>query len=113
VTGAEAIKALPATVRFGPFTFQIKVRSNHAAHAESEWGRCSPIEHIIYMQEDFPTSVKAADTFLHECLHAIFWTYGVRDDDKEERTVSTAATGLVALHLDNPWLAGWISAALA
>lgn len=109
VTGIEAIDSLPPSIRVGPFDYRIEVWTAMQAAGERKFGACSTCEQKISIQRDMPTAVKAADTLLHEALHAIFWVYNIQDEDKEERSVGILAVALVALHRDNPWLAGWIS----
>ena len=42
------------------------------------------------------------DTLLHEILHGVWNEYNLQEGDDEERTVSTMATGLTQVFLDNP-----------
>jgi hypothetical protein len=112
MTGEEATRALPGSVRVGPFDYAIVLDSTHIASGEGRWGHCAQQAFEIHIQENMPTPIKAVDTFLHECLHAVFWAYGVADEDKEERTVAAISTALTALHRDNHWLGIWIKAAL-
>lgn len=113
MTGPEAIAALPITVRIGPFDFAIKKMSTHVAAGRQQFGEFSCISFEISIQEDIPSAAKAVDTFLHEVLHGIYWSYGFEDEDKEERIVGNMATALTALYRDNPWLSAWISKALS
>lgn len=113
MTGDEAVAALPATIKVAGFDFAIAKMNWHEASSKNRWGECSTAEQTIRMQESFPSPYKAVDTFLHECLHAVYWSYSVRDEDKEERIVATFSTALMTLHRDNPWLAKWIGDALA
>jgi len=47
-------------------------------------------------------------TLIHESLHAIFYTYGMReiidDEEKEEYIVNTISNGLMQVIKDNPKL---------
>ena len=112
MTGDEAVAALPACVRVAGYDFAIAKMNWHETTSKQRWGECSTTEQSIRLQASFPTPFKAVDTFLHEAMHAVFWAYGVHDEDKEERIVATLGTALMTLHRDNPWLAGWIAAAL-
>ena len=113
MTGDEAVAALPASIKVAGYDFAIVRRSRHSQDSVRSWGACATAEQTISVQDSFPTPFKAVDTFLHETMHAIYWAYGVHDDDKEERIVAALSTGLMTLHRDNPWLAGWIRDALA
>lgn len=99
---------LPRRVRVGPFDFKIVIWSPHESHSTGNYGECSTQLATISICREFPTPQKAVDTFLHECLHAIFWAYDIKDEDVEERAVGILATALTALHRDNKWLAPWI-----
>ena len=59
-----------------------------------------------------PSPVKAADTLLHEAGHAIYATYALADEDKEERIVAVFATAWAQVFRDNPWLLGWLARSL-
>lgn len=55
---------------------------------------------------------EALNTILHECLHGIFYTYGIKkvvdDDEKEEQIVSMLGNGLTELFIRNKNLVDWI-----
>jgi hypothetical protein len=59
-----------------------------------------------------PSTAKAADTLLHEAGHAIYATYGLAEEDKEERIVGAFATAWAQVFRDNPWLLAWLKMAL-
>ena len=105
------MQKLPEVVRIGPFDFRIIHWTHHQASSVSRYGECSSIEQAIRLQTDMPSRYKGVDTFLHEVCHAIYWAYGILDDDKEERIVSVLATAMSALYRDNPWLTSWIQSA--
>jgi hypothetical protein len=107
--GAAAIKALPSEIKVGAYTYKIVVMGSQESAAKGRYGECASVELRIGIQEWFASPAKAVDTFLHECLHAVFYERGIENEDKEERTVGILSTGLTALFLDNPWLPGWIS----
>lgn len=47
-------------------------------------------------------------TLVHECFHAAFYTYGMReiieDRDKEEYIVNTLSSAVIQIFKDNPFL---------
>lgn len=110
--GREAIEALPATIRVAGFDFKLEKWTHHQAAGASRYGEFSSIEQTIRVQLDMPSPFKAVDTVLHEISHAIFWVYGVHDEDKEERIVSVLGTAWMTLHRDNPWLIKWLDRVL-
>lgn len=111
-TGRQAIEALPAALRVGPFDFRIDKLSAQRAMGKDCFGEFSPSEGHVALQLDMPSPVKAADTLLHEAGHAIYATYALADDDTEERIVGAFATGWTQVFRDNPWLTEWLRRAL-
>jgi hypothetical protein len=109
--GRQAVDALPASLRVGPFDFDIEKLSAQRAKGHDCFGEFSPCEGHIAVQVDMPSAAKAADTLLHEAGHAIYWTYGLADEDREERIVSTFATAWAQVFRDNRWLLDWIGRA--
>lgn len=106
------IDKLPNTVRVGGFDIRIELMSTHMAAGMQRYGEFSSIEQMIRLQREMSSRFQAVNTFLHEVNHAIFWAYGLEDDDKEERIVSTFGTAQMTLFRDNPWLTKWIAEAL-
>ena len=78
------------------------------SQSKDRYGECSVLAQEIRIASVFSSGHKAVDTFLHECLHGLWATLALQDEDKQERVISTLATGLTMLHRDNPWLAPWI-----
>lgn len=113
MTGVEAVAALPASIKVAGFEVAIEPWPVLTGVATRQFGEWSPLEQTIRIMSAMATPQKAVDTFLHETMHAIYWAYGVHDDDKEERIVAALSTGLMTLHRDNPWLTKWIGDALA
>jgi len=105
------VERLPDKVRVGPYDFWIEKWPATTASDNQRYGEMSSIEQTIRIQLDMPTRYKALDTFFHEVSHAIFWVYGLGDDDKEEETVSVFGTGMAALYRDNPWILDWVKSA--
>lgn len=99
----------PKTVRVGPYQVSVIVESSHWANANQRFGEFSACEMCIRLQPEFACVTKLVDTLLHEILHAIHWAYRIEDEDKEERIVSTTATALTQVLLDNRELATWLS----
>ncbi len=106
------VDRLPAVVRVGLYDFAIEKWHADRAAGARRWGECSCAEMRISIQLDMPTRLKAADTFMHEVQHAVFWSFGVQDEDKEERTIVLMATGLMTVYRDNPWLLDWLKEAV-
>ncbi len=102
------MQKLPVNIRVGAWDFSIeKWHANRAAGAR-RWGECSCTEMRISIQQDMPNRAQAMHTFLHEVSHAVWWAFGVEDEDKEERTVNLSSCGWVCVYRDNPWLLDWL-----
>ncbi len=101
-----------SVVKVGGFDFAIEYMNLHEAAASRRYGECSTIEQLLRFQQEMPSRFKAVDTVLHEIFHAIYWTFGIEDEDKEERIVSALGSAMMQVHRDNPWLAVWINETL-
>lgn len=108
-SGQEAVAALPLFMRVGPFDFCITKWTPAQAQGAQRFGECSPCEQEIRIQSNMTSSPKAADTFLHETLHALYWVADLGDGEKEEHVVGHLSSGLVQLYRDNPWLLTWLA----
>jgi len=109
---SNILEKLPSVVRVAGYDIRIELMSHHQAAGLQRWGEFSSIEQTIRIQREMPSRFKAVDTMLHEINHAIYWAYGIDDEDKEERIVSTFGTAQMTLFRDNPWLTKWIAEAL-
>ena len=105
------VKALPTKVRIGPHDYQIEIWRHAQIVSNDRLGECSHIEATIRVADSFPTAGRAAETFIHECLHGMYYTMDMRDNDDQERVVSSLGKGIIGLFRDNPWLARWIGEA--
>ena len=61
---------------------------------------------IIYKSEQ--TSQQLANTLLHECLHAIWDEFDLKDKEDEESVCTKMANGLCALIRNNPDFYIWL-----
>lgn len=113
MTPAKLVSSLPDSIRVGPFDIRLtRMSASHASAAEA-FGYFSREDEVIAVEASPNGSPYGiADTLIHEINHAIFWAYGLRDDDAEERTVATMATGWTQVYRDNPWLLDWLKKAL-
>jgi len=92
---------LPEKIRVGGFDIKIKEFDSYAAESRQVNGEFSSLD--LTMRIDVSMDIqKILDTFLHELFHAIYYVYGVKDVDNEERTVEGLATGTMQIYRDNP-----------
>ena len=103
-----SIVKIPSQVKVGPYNYRINSR-------DMEWFRVHNIHGRVHnsslvmdiVNEQSPEMV--LDTLIHEILHTVFYVYNVEEEDDEERTVNTMATGFTAVLVDNPELGKLIS----
>lgn len=112
LTGEQAVERLPASIRIGPYEFEIEKMSSRTSASRQRYGECSTQEQRIGIASDLASAAKAVDTFLHECLHGCWWVASLEEGDKQERIVCSLAVALTSLHRDNPWLAVWLTECL-
>ena len=99
---------LPAHVKVGPYYIQINQRDDLWREAKEVYGRYHSGYQVIDLVTENLTDVFILDTLLHEIMHAIHFVGNLNDNDDEERIVTTMATGLVGVFVDNPDLVDYI-----
>ena len=92
---------LPKKIKIAHMDIEVEAWPHRSANARSAYGEFSGEEGMIRI-DTTQHPYKVAETFLHELHHAIFWVYKMQDDDEEERTVATFATGMAQVFRDNP-----------
>lgn len=100
--------ALPSSIRVAAFDVKVIDWDHLAAATHNKFGEWSCVECAIRIDSTV-NPMKVLDTLLHEINHAIYWSYGMMDDDKEERIVGTMATAWAQIYRDNPHLTKWIA----
>ncbi len=113
VPGRSFAVSCPRSIRVGPYDIAVVAESATWAAANAKFGEFSAIEQAIRFDGEMPSAAKMLDTVVHEIFHALFWAYGIEDEDKEERTVGTMATAWVAFLRDNPAFNVWMMGLLA
>lgn len=92
------------TIRIAAFDWTLTRFTDVVAMGDERFGYCNKCNLEIAYQQTFASQAKFIDTLFHEIFHAIYWAYGVEDEDKEERVVGMLATAWTQVHRDNPWL---------
>lgn len=108
----QLIKAMPKSVRVGPYDFALRSMSDMQARGIDAFGTFSQAEGCITICDALTSEQLAVDTMLHEISHAIYWAYHIRDTDGEERTVSIMGTAWMQVFRDNPAILEWIAKGL-
>jgi len=99
----KKVAGLPKSVKVGPYDVSIVERDEswtEEVHAVGMFESAKlRIEVNVYRD-----AVYVLDTLIHEIFHAIFFTYDLADDDKEEKVVTVGATAFTQVLRDNPTL---------
>lgn len=99
---------LPPAVRVGPH--DIRFATLGTADAKRNYGTFVPSEQEIQLQREYSSGSMAAETVLHELMHAIFAVASVQAKQGEEHIVSVVATYLAQIVRDNPEFVAWLQA---
>ena len=105
---AVPVDDLPPTIRVGPH--DIRFAQLGTADAKKNYGTFVPAEQEIQLQQEYVSGSMAAETVLHELMHAIFAVATVQVKQGEEHIVSVIATYLAQIVRDNPDFVMWLQA---
>jgi Zn-dependent peptidase ImmA (M78 family) len=97
------MKKLPKTIKIGAYDIKLK----YWGELQETFGQYFEVEQTIYLAPVSDATL-AADTLLHEIMHAIFHIYVIQAHDDEERTVTTLSSGLTQVFKDNPAILDYI-----
>lgn len=96
------------TLKFGAHDLAIHEMDMADSDERGQYGAFSANGfHIRLLTSGVPPR-KTAQTALHEALHAVYWFWDVREDDKEERVVTKLSQGLATVLRDNAVFAKWL-----
>lgn len=99
-------KQLPKTIKIGPYTYTLKFFPKKAS---TNYGACVYAQQTIFLNRN-QTAQRAADTLIHEILHAA-WDLGsleVIPDLHEEVVVRVYGTWLSQVLRENPKVTDFI-----
>lgn len=102
---------LPVSVKIGYRRFTIVDWNVRAAVGADRLGECDHSCSTIRVCTIYGW-VKAANTLLHEIMHAVWVSQALSDDDHEERYVLAISNGLSAMMVDSPDVMAWITEGL-
>lgn len=113
----------PDKIKIGPFTWDIdykaegKLKDIHRAGGEDMMGCTFPDKLLILIGVDERPEQAIKDTFLHELLHAIIFTFSIKvpfsmdekeEFEREEVLVSQLSSGLLDTMQTNTHLMDWL-----
>jgi cob(I)alamin adenosyltransferase len=102
----------PTTLRIGYRDFAVEEWDTKQANAAGRYGECDKANAILRIDVTYGPE-KAANTLLHEILHACYDISGLTDEDNEERTVTQLSSVMAQVIRDNPHLLAYLGHALA
>ena len=99
-------RSMPKNVRVGCYNFIVEVQPQGDGEARREFGHANHCSNRIRVSPN-QNPQQLANTFLHECMHAMHRTYGLGDESKEEDFTYVGANALCAFWQDNPLAVDW------
>jgi cob(I)alamin adenosyltransferase len=102
---------LPSSIKVGYRDFCVEEWAPSEAISSGRYGECDKANAVIRVTTIHGVD-KAANTLIHEVLHACFDVAGIADEDAEERTVTHLANALTQVIRDNPDLVAYLTDAL-
>lgn len=112
------ILGFPDRVKVGPYFYGFSIEdaiydeNDDGSQGNRLYGQCRNVDQVIRLQREYRCVGQAIDTVIHECLHAIWWTFHLGGELEEEPAVTNIATGWTQLMMENPDLDRWINRAL-
>lgn len=103
---------LPTSVKIGYQRFTIVDWDSRVAAGARQYGQCDHASATIKVCTMYGW-VNAANTLLHEIMHAVWTAQALDNDDHEERYVLAFSNGLSAMMVDSPEVMAWITEGLA
>lgn len=100
---------LSSKVRIGCADYTIVPWTSHQAGDYSRHGEHSSTLRELRICFEGRGDSAHATTLLHEIIHAVWYQYGLEDEDKEERVVTVLSNGLSAALRDSPDVFAWIA----
>jgi len=100
-------QGLPDKLRIGPYDYKVVVVDKITEDKEA-WGLFEQGKLSITLSNDQANKLFAADTLLHEVLHAIYANTGIQALTPEEGVCSAMATGIIQVLRDNPKFRTWL-----
>lgn len=100
----------PTNVRVGYRDYRIQIWPRSEARSEDRFGLCSDVRALIQIDQQIVEEepIKAANTLMHEILHACHAVGDLQKGDDEERIVRTIANQLSQVWRDNPGVIAYL-----
>jgi len=99
--------AVPKKIKIGHYIFDVCNMTKDLRKHGEVFGVCDQTKQKIHIDVTATPAV-LRDTLLHEIMHGVYWMFNLEDENKEEKIVSSLATGLLAVFRDNPEVAKFL-----
>jgi len=83
---------LPKSIKIANHTFKIVQMKKDIASLKRRFGECDCDNLEIRVAVHHKDS-HVYETLIHEIFHAIYWSYNIKENDDEERTVTAFGIG--------------------
>jgi hypothetical protein len=93
--------ARPKTIKVLHATYNVQYVKEDFDLGDDAYGVCIHDRLTIKISRTAPKDI-IKSTLWHECLHCVYYWYGVLDYEDEEPVVNKIATGTLQFMLDNP-----------
>ena len=90
-------------IKVGAYVFTVEPMTKDYFHQSKRYAEFDNYNSVIKVYMDV-SNAHILDSLLHEINHALYFAYGIRDEDNEERTVTKIASGWAMIYKDNPKL---------
>lgn len=112
MTKANVFTGAPKVFKVSAFDYKVTLVDKIVDDDGSEsWGQIVYEDYEISLQREQPSPSTAADTLLHELMHAVWHNTDLQGEvgpGLEERIVRNLSSGLIALFRDNPQFLKWM-----
>ena len=102
---------IPKSVKVAGETIDIETFGLEAASVAGIFGAFHPLHSKLVVCDEL-TKMSCLNTLIHELGHAIYFYYGIEDEDLEEKTVNQMGTGWAQIWKDNPDLVKFLNYAV-
>ena len=109
---STVFKGLPGTIRIGWADYTVRLLPADEAHRAGLFGESLHGAQEITLADD-QSGLRAANTVLHEIIHAVRRIGEMQEGDNDERETAVVANGLMQVWRDNPEFVAWFTRLVA
>ena len=105
-------ETVPTSIKVGYRTYSVSLMDHWESTDKQAFGRCDNNGGRIELDAHMDAP-KAANTLLHELMHAVWYVWGMDRKVEEEPAVTIMSNGLTTIMRDNPAFGEWTRECLA